>query len=1707
MKTFFLRVAIFLTISHSALLPQVEFFESQSFFYLSSKNYFFPDEEISINLWGTAKSTRNYTFSLAKIEQPDSFYINQFPQYYYSPFDYRLKLKPELINIVKSWKDEITFAGDENDSIAAEIKIGKIDRPGLYLVQVSTKTKSAYISFFVTKYGITIKAVGTKYLCFVSDLKTGEFVKNCNLDFFFKDKFIYRKNTGANAIILESFPDSLYQYLDYKEMFISGKVDKNYFVCRPILEYRNYKLSVPQIFSIKDKDHYEPGDSLHYSAIFRETKPEGVIIPSSNRVYKDGDYYEWDPELNMRQLNDYGILNQSFLVQKSAYSSSHHINWQTDNEQTIWDDNPFTIISDANPKESLNLFLDKKTYTKGEWIRAKVKYINPNPGTGIIPNKVRIGILRTQYNLPWWVDDEFSELLRVEYGKEYLAGYFNYSRDSIFGTLDKNGEFSFEYLPDSIYDDYIFEIYAQLLDRKQFSPGAVEKIIVARGTALAVLYPEKNIYRIGEQIKLNIKVKSLDQKKYSYNYKLTIKSLKDSADYWIEDKSVFSSEGVTDTNGKASIIFNPKDPECLRYAISVIVPDSEGNKITETIEVPLQSSVKPNPVGYPSIFTDREVYLPGDTMNLWIDFPGENYLLTFERGIILYQKKIVNAKVRQYFSMVLDTLFTPDFMINVYGTSGGKYFFEEKVIRVLSTHKFLKLDLNTDRNEYKQGDVVNTSVRVTDLEGRPINEADVTVVVKTKPNKDLVDYGKRSIYEIFYSGFAPWYYRTKINTGIDSTIVFKSSAKLKSYDDLYLGRKKDFKHNNKYKVYYKIINKDLDNQSNTGYHPRVKLNGNSGEIYIPLFLHSLLNGYEIESFKMVPEGYYHLYVWDWDIYNLMDKKERDIWDNLRSYYLNFLVGTYYIQSDTTITINYDHKSDWMLINTKENEEDRTIYRTSGDYKYAFRRDNIFDTWTGIFKDANPIGKQFTAYWKTNLRTDENGVVKFNFTIPAREVGSLGVVDINYSIPVQKQEWFIDAYAVTRESQVGEKRIPLKMEYPILIKNDHPTFMRGGDKSIIRTYIKNNTQTILNANINIKITGAVPLTCKIVQNSDSYEFNYKQEEYSTITIQPEQEMFLEWNILADKKSKVVNYIISMKNPVQFISSCDSIILINEEPLRELIYSDVTNENSYNNSYEIDLSGIPNDSDLKVNLMVMSSMPATVNLLRHRLNSSRLVNNIDFASRLLTDSSYKQLNAILNKYYPQSKWNFDSTILYNRYESGYALQNQNVCGWFNTLSDDPYTTAFIVYVNSQKNPKDYAHNVFNLVKRYNNLEEFYFKQKDNKKFDFAFLKFSLYQYYTSHKQDFSTVRYTFKDTNLLDLREEISRSLELKDIEIQGEGFKHILNNLVEWYHDSTSNISTYQIHLLMDTLLVSSENLSEINKTNPFKGSRMMLTYLLLKLRSLYRYDDNKTQKILYNFIKDVDKNYNNIPLYNSLLVSAIRNYLSYHSLEFPSYQVSFKANDEIIFKGTYSSASNFEYPVSVSIPYELIKSHFGDKLNIQITKQGEGYLHYNIVTTTNSITTEAKSVDGIQIEKKYTKIISEQQDADIAYRTETDFSELNIGDYILVETTIYLPQGDHSYLVVEESLPAGFSIVFDKEPVLNGLNLFSENSREVNHMEYTSDKLKLYYPSVSSKINVKYLLRAEAPGSVRFPGTKVYFEYKPFLQAYSDESMFIIKSK
>ncbi len=1567
--------AVFITtffIGGSTRLPLID--ENENF-YLSNYTTFAPGDAAKINLYSYSPKSGKFTFKLLKIEDPVRFFtlLDQNNSRY--AFDIWGKDKSLLLrytSLVKEWDFKPSAKNNYN---LGEISIGKIDEPGIYIVQAIRNDIVGYCAIVVTNYAMIYKNNQKEVLAFIADAKTGDFVKKARFDFYQSGKLIGSKIADkegllfANLLDLKGIENSNVQLFGYSgdEIVLS---DPYFYFNRNQNEYLTAYIYTQQPV-------YRPSQEVNFKAIFRNKKGNEILnLPDikfdiSVKSPKNKEVYAGHAE-----TNEFGSLSGNFMLDGEADLGYYSIILTKDGISYY---GSFTVEEYKKPEYKVSVETDRNQYANGDKIVTTVS-ADYYFGSPVKNATVQINIYKQNYWRPWWYWSEWAWFYKGFRNDRYFGGQQEMIHQES-GVLNEDGKYEFNYKIESDKNyDYQYIISAVVTDASRRAITGSSQAFVTRGSFTISTSPDKYFFQQGKDVKIKVNASDFSDKpvqtdfRVIINYPNTYKSIK--------MKSV-SDTIYTKTNetGSAVVTFKPQNDRTGYFNYRVIAFDEKEREIEASSSFYIGDV---NDYYYQrtnaglEILTDKDSYEKGDSLIAYVFLQDNNQelLLTYETDKILYYKKLKPENNSFEIREKLTDKFSPSFNISISFIKDRMLYQTTKLVGVLAKDKFLNISLTPSKETYKPGEQAEYEIDVKDYLGNPVKNTEVSFGIIDESIYAIKEDETQAIETFFYS---PQYSYLPTYNSLQSG-YFSSYSRAATYiDKNYFSYKEDnLKH--KGKLYGKIT---IENEEAIPEGLFIIL---TGERYYYTAKVDSLGNYRIEN---VAKGNYQLFISagiggmllidDVKVsgeknYNFIIKEDQI--NKIEEMIAEKVGGMGGDEDEVGNTITLQEAAPMV---SKLSMADGKMLKSESKDKSSYLQADVRTN----FVDA--------LIWKAHVVTDENGKAK-----------------VEFKIPDNLTTWRTTVRGITKQTDVGQKVNKFISRKDLLVRMETPRFFRQDDEVVISTIVHNYLLSAKTTKIEFTSDKLKLLGSKI--NFVGFEnAKFSSKKIYEIDIPANSELRIDWKVKVDyptgdatiKASALTNEESdAMEVKVQIIPNGVKII----EPL-VADYSD-------DNVKEYLEFEIPNDVDLRSASFSFALNPSLAGTILKSLDDlagypygcvEQTMSR--FLPTIIVANTFKEINAPLKSQTIEELPKYVEAGLKRLYDFQHS---DGGWGWWTNDQTHPYMTAYVIYGMSLAKEAGYEINENVYQSGINNLKNQITNAKPD--LDETTLSYMLYSLSTALKNQNYDKKNYIEIINIL-LRKDLKSypisllAITLKNMN-ENQKAKDVIVKLKkqvseeksfafwggEEWHYRWQNDNVQGTAFAVKALLNIEGNSDLISKA---------INWLMKKKQGYSWRSTQETSTVLF----------------------ALTDYLKITKELDPEYSVKVFLNGKEVAQKDFSSSDVYKESQNFKFSNADLKKR---KNVLRIEKSGKGKLYFSGINeffTENLI--DIKHDNGFKIRREYYVLETGEKDGHIIYYKKKFDGTVTSGQDIFVKTFVESKSDNLDYFILEDMLPSGFEVVKD----------------------------------------------------------------------------------
>ncbi len=1625
-------------------------------FYLSNYTIFAPGDAVKINFYSYEKGSANLGLKLLKIDDPIAFFslLDQRNSHY--AFDIWGKDKELLLKhtrFIKEWDYKLNYP--QNNYFNEEIKIGKINEPGIYIIQATRNDKVGYCAIVVTNYAMIYKNNQYEVLAFIANAKTGEFVKNTRFDFYQDGKSFGSKNSDKDGLLFVSLSDI--KELESKPMLLFGFTGDEIVLSDPYFYFNQNQDDFITAYIYTQQPVYRPGQEVNFKAIFRNKKGNEILnvpdakIEISVKSPKNKEVYTSSTE-----TNEFGTISKGFILDEEADLGSYTIYLKKDDKMFY---GSFSVEEYKKPEYKVNLTTERPQYSSGDEIKAIVS-ADYYFGSPVKNASVQIKIFRQTFWRPWWYYGEWSWFYRSFRSERY---YGFGQQEMIYqesGDLNEDGKFEFSYKVDSDRDnDYQYIISAEVTDASRRAISGSSSVFITRGSFNISTSPDKWFYQTDNDVKIKVNASDFSDKPVQTDFRVIINYPYDSK----RNKMELPSDtlfGKTNNAGSAVVIFKPKKDYTGYFNYQVIAYDEKEREIIASSSFYVGDAAnyyyQRTSAGL-EIITDKDSYVKGDSLIAYVFLPENNQelLLTYETDKILFYKKVKPRNNSFEIREKLTENFSPSFNISISYVKDRILQQTTKLIGVLAADKLLNITLTPSKETYKPGEHANYEIQVKDFHGNPVKNTEVSFGIIDESIYAIKEDETQPIETFFYS---PQYYSIAAYNSLQ-TGYFNARSRPATYVDKNYFSYKDDNSKHKGKLYGKVTLEEeivpnslfviLTGEKNY-YTTIVDTDGN----------------YKIEN---VAKGKYEVYISiaiggmlliD-EIYVDGEKKFNFTIDEKRKEKLEEIIGGgfYGIQApdavgnDIVMDESAPVNSELLVSQRKE----KSGISDKGDYVQADIRTNFVDA----------------LIWKAHIVTDENGKAK-----------------VEFKIPDNLTTWRTTVRGITKQTDVGQKINKFISRKDLLVRMETPRFFRQDDEVVISTNVHNYLSSVKTTKIEFSADKLKLIGSRI--NSEGYEnSSFTSKKVYEVKIPANSEIRIDWKVKVDdpagdatlKASALTNEESdAMEVKVQIIPNGVKII----KPLA----ADYSKENIY----EYLEFEIPQDVDLRSTNFSFTLNPSLAGTILKSLDDlagypygcvEQTMSR--FLPTIIVANTFKEIKAPLKSQTIEELPKYVSAGLKRLYDYQHS---DGGWGWWENDQSHPYMTAYVIYGMILAREAGYDINDNVLSNGINSLKNQILNSNPDE--DQTTLAYMIYSLSTELKNQNYDKKIYIEIIDILLRRNLKSYPLSLITIALNNMGetvkAKDAAERLKKQVNEETSFAfwggEEWRYRWQDDNVQGTAFAVKALLNVDGNSALISKAVNWLMKKKQGYSW--RSTQE-------------------TSVVLFALTDYLKITKELYPDYSV------KVYLNGKQVAAKNFEnediYKDAQTFKFANTDLKKGKNF-LRIEKKGKGKLYFSGLTQYFAVDlSDIKHDNGFTVRREYYVLETAEKDGHIIYNKKKFNGIVTSGQDVFVKTYVESKSDNLDYFILEDMLPSGFEIVkdMDKYFIDDEYNYqyyyyydYMPGRWQYSDREYRDEKVAFFVTNCQKKMEFSYIIKAQIPGEYKIMPAQGYLMYYPELNGFSD---------
>jgi alpha-2-macroglobulin len=683
-------------------------------------------------------------------------------------------LNPDML--VTTWREPLPPLENEYDK--RMIPLGKRS-PGVYLVEAVVNDLRAYTVVVVTDLIMIDKTTQNgELLVYTVDRKTGEPRPGAQIEIVKEKKTIATGVTDNQGILRtriekpkaeeksdEEAADAVAEEpevdVDSHPLLILAKQSTNFAISDLGSFYFSGDEEGEAGAEIKgyiytDRPVYRPAHKVNFKGIVRGVDQNGVYKPTSEKTVNvtiedsnSASIYNKDLPVTPR-----GTFIGEIEISDEAPLGNYSIVAQVDGGRSS---GSFEVAEYKKPEYKVTVSVPSKFIQTGTRTNFSIdaKYFF---GAPVANADVQYYIYRSRYYAWGYGEDDSDATGEASDTEDEYSQFYGGGDDMVQqseGKLDARGHLNVDFeVPSGDQNDtsdYSYRLEAQVTDAARRTIDSAGSFVATRGTIVANAEPDRYVYHKGELAKILVTTADYEGKPVSAKVRLEFvertwkrKEKKEDdpeeysyPEYEVQERLITSGEVQTDSQGRASYDYTTTEDGNL--SIKTVI--NEGGRqvasiggylwVTDQQSEWSDSSYYSEDHNSIKLVPDKKTYKPGETAHVLAILPTDkaHLLVSTELTTVMSLQQVSSPGKSIILDIPIQATYAPNVFLNVSYVKNGDMYSSDQRLVVPALDKMLKLEIISNKSEYKPRESASYTILARNAEGAPVSGAEVSLGV------------------------------------------------------------------------------------------------------------------------------------------------------------------------------------------------------------------------------------------------------------------------------------------------------------------------------------------------------------------------------------------------------------------------------------------------------------------------------------------------------------------------------------------------------------------------------------------------------------------------------------------------------------------------------------------------------------------------------------------------------------------------------------------------------------------------------------------------------------------------------------------------------------------------------------------------------------------------------------------------------------------
>lgn len=620
----------------------------------------------------------------------------------------------EGMQLVDSWREPLS-AGRKSGWSYRRLHL-PVTRPGVYLVEGVSNGEVGRTVVLVSQMLVLTRQSQDRFLVWAVDPDVGSPVTGAEVLLVDGERLLARGKTGDDGTWAVDLPLT-------NKLVVLARHGEDFALIDP--SYYPATLFGRKVYLTTERPVYKPGQQVFFKGVVRAWEDENYRLEEDLQQVKVRAEDPSGQKIAELQLtvSKSGSFAGDFELAREAAGGTYRLLAEVGGKLYGGE---FKVKAYVKPTYRVAISSARKVYTAGEKVQATIR-ANYYFGPPVTQGRVKVTVYRTRFEIPWWVDAEYSWYYSD-------AEYRSALRETILekeGKLGDDGSFAVEFATKPESWDFSYGIEAVVIDPANRSVSGRKTIRVTRAPFRIAIEPRQLLFSPGQDASIPVRTTDFEGQPVATRLQVSVSVLAGQDPATAQRVQILDQQIDTGQQGSAQLKFTPQRGGVYTVTASATLPGGHTLQESRRLFVTSDGGDIPYAPEQVEIIADKKSYFVGDRARFLLLVPhADAHLLVTVEGGKLYDAQVMKARgYSRVFEYKIGSGQAPNFVVRV--ATVFEHFLYQRYLDVVvpPRQKLLKVVVSADRAQARPREEVTFTVQVNDYRGRPVKDAEVALAV------------------------------------------------------------------------------------------------------------------------------------------------------------------------------------------------------------------------------------------------------------------------------------------------------------------------------------------------------------------------------------------------------------------------------------------------------------------------------------------------------------------------------------------------------------------------------------------------------------------------------------------------------------------------------------------------------------------------------------------------------------------------------------------------------------------------------------------------------------------------------------------------------------------------------------------------------------------------------------------------------------------